>query len=1116
MDDFHLRVGINTGTVVVGSVGSDMHMEYLAVGDAVNLAARLQSAAQPGRVLISEATAKLAKAVFDLNPLGEIGVKGKADPVKVFEVVDRKAAPSSGRGIEGLVAPLVGRDQELAALKAALHKLTDGHGQIVAILGEAGIGKSRLAEEARLDPSFASLRWLEGRSLSYGQTLSFWAITQLINNDLGLSDSDPEAKIKAALRRRLQALFADRAVDLLPYLGHLVGVDLDPESAARIDRLDGETLKRQVLWATTEYFSRLAEEQPTVLILEDLHWADPSTLDALEQLLAVTDRSPLLVLLLSRVERDHGSWQLKVRAETDFAHRYTEIQLRALSTEASGELVSHLLVVADLPESIRTLILERSEGNPFYLEEIIRSLIEEGAITREGDTWRATAQIATAEIPETLQGVLLARIDRLQEDVRRTLQLASVIGKSFLYRLLEAIAAAERQLDGHLSQLQRADLVREKSRRPELEYIFKHSLTQEAAYNSLLIERRKEFHHKVGTALEQLFADRQSEFYGLLAHHFDAAGDGPRAVDYLIKAGDKARLEEAYEEALRCYRRAIELLDELGDAARLANTWLKIGLIHQVNFDFELAHRANETAFALQRQLRVERPKPLPQATEAHEPLKLRMCVAGGGMTTLDPSKLTFLAEAWITSQLFAGLADLDADTNVVPLAARSWEVLDGGTRYLFHLRDDLRWTDGTPVTAHDFEWTWKRFLAPSTDSPYAGVADDILGARDYREGRSPDADSVGVRALDSLTFEVRLTEPVAYFIYLVTQPPTWPLPRTVIEQHGDKWWKPGNILTNGAFRLAEFDENGGVLERNPDYFGEFAGNLDQCVWRAVGSPSAVLQEYVADRADYGIAVTETEIPADVPADQLIFDRSLITGVLLLMPDQPPLDDARVRRAIAHATDRELLGRAFGARLPAVHGGILPPGMAGHSPELGLAFDPQRARQLLADAGYQHPEDLPPLKMHVPTEGPREIFECFRQQLHDHLGLKLERVDMLPGVVWWTLQDSQLQGGAWIADYPDPDNFLRQAWMYRLLRARGWHHVRLDQLLEDAPGVTDRARRLAMYREADRIFVNEEAVVAPWSYSSYRDVHLLKPWVKGLRINAMGHTSLRDISIEPH
>jgi ABC-type oligopeptide transport system substrate-binding subunit/class 3 adenylate cyclase/tetratricopeptide (TPR) repeat protein len=1122
INNFQMRIGINTGIVIVGSMGSDMHMEYTAIGDAVNLAARLQSAAEPGHVLISEATERMVKAAFDLKTLGEITVKGKAAPVRVSEVVEPKGTPSSGRGIEGLFSPLVGRDQELLTLRAALDRLVAGHGQVVAILGEAGIGKSRLAEDVRSELSGTKLHWLEGRALSYGQTLSFWSINQLIKNDLGLSDADPEAKIKVALRRRGNALFGDRTADLLPYLAHLTGVSLDDESAQRVQQLDGETLKRQILWAIAEYFQRVAQERPTVLVFEDLHWADPSTLDALEKLLTLSDRAPLLLLLLARIERDHGSWQIKVKAETDYAHRYTEIDLKPLSSEASNDLVNHLLEVAHLPDGTRRLILERSEGNPFYLEEIIRSLIEQGALVHEGSAWRATAEIANVEIPATLQGVLLARIDRLQEDVRRTLQLASVIGKSFMFRLLEAIAAAERQLDEHLSLLQRADLVREKTRRPELEYIFKHSLTQEAAYNSLLIERRKEFHQKVGEALEQLFADRAEEFYGLLAHHFDAAGNQAKAIDYLIKAGDKSRLEDAHEEAIRFYQRAIELLNQLGDIKRASKTWLKLGLVHQINFEFEKARQANETAFALDREFRAHPAQSRVENVHTAEPCILRQSGRGEQLSTLDPSKTTYAIEAWFSGQLFVGLAEFDADTNVVPHAARSWEVLDGGRRYVFHLRDDIRWTDGTPLTAFDFERTWKRNLAPNVNSVPKELLDDIVGAREYRDGRNPDANSVGVRAVNPLTLEVRLSTPVAYFIYLVAQPITFPLPLTTVEEFGDDWWKPEHIISNGAFRLVEFDAGHGGLERNPDYFGEFSGNLDQYRWTFLDDPAAVLRAYRIGQADYTWGLALADLQGVVPANEFIpIIQPLAVWGLSLHPDQPPLDDLRVRRALIHAIDRQKLMQAYGSHLPLMSGGLVPPGMAGHSPELALEFNLERARQLLEEAGYPNGKKLPVLKYLYHKDEPvrLRISEELRRQWFDHLGIHIELVPMsinVPGS--WIVEGFHIEFTGWSADYPDPDNFLRQSSFYLNPWGRGWRHPYLEQLLGEAARTTDRARRLAMYREVDRILVKEEAVAVPITYDAGRGYYgdLLKPWVKDLKHNALGSFSLKAIVIEPH
>ena len=570
IDTFQMRIGINSGTVVVGQVGSDMHMEYLAIGDAVNLAARLQSAAQPGGILISEATARLVRASIELEAQGAILVKGKAEPVAVYKVIRGKVAPEGGRGFEELYSQMVGRETELGLLRSALDALLKGHGQILTIFGEAGIGKSRLVEEARkhIPDICTALHWIEGRAVSYGQTLSFWMIIQFLYSDLGLSDDDPEVKVRTALKRRIIALFAEQADEVLPYLGHLLGITLEPELSERLRQLDGKALKHQTLLAISRYFQKLAENQPTVIGLDDLQWVDPSSLEALEQILQITDRAPLMLIILSRPEREHNSWGLKLRAETIFAHRYTEIFLKPLSESDQSKMIDGLLAVIDLPDSIRHVILERAEGNPFYLEEIVRSLIEQGAFVPEGGErhslrTQAVKELSDISIPDTLQGLLLARIDRLQDDVRYTLQLASVIGKNFLYRLLKSILHEQVSLEQHLSQLQRVDLVREKTRLPELEYMFKHSLTQEAAYNSLLLERRREFHLRIGEALEQLFTDRKEQYLGLLAHHFEHAHCTEKAVHYYTQAGKHAARLTANQEAISYFNHALASLKYL-------------------------------------------------------------------------------------------------------------------------------------------------------------------------------------------------------------------------------------------------------------------------------------------------------------------------------------------------------------------------------------------------------------------------------------------------------------------------------------------------------------------------------------------------------------------------
>ena len=613
IDDFHMRVGIHVGEVVVGQVGTDEHAEYLAIGDAVNVAARIESAAQPGEVLVSETCVRLIEHTFEVGDLKPVKAKGKTEAVQAATVLGVKDEPGLARGIGGVRTPFVGRSVEINKLKQALQRLCQGQGQIVSILGDAGIGKSRLLEQvyqnicesgdqeqsSHYQPS--SIRWLEGRALSYGGSLSFWTINQLLLSDLALPDGAPEARIIVALRRRLKDLFGDEYIELMPFLAHLLGVELEGDIERRIRSLDRASLRLQTIEVICRYFSQAAGHQPTVLIFEDLHWADPSSLETLNHLMKVTDRAALMILCLTRVERSHASWNIKLRAETDFSHRYTEIFVKRLEDNESLQFVLEILGALDLPEDIQHLVMTRSEGNPFYLEEVIHHLIERGFISRKGDRWAVAPEVGEIGVPETLQGILLTRIDRLEENIRRTLQMASVIGRSFQYRLLNAISDVEKQLEDHLSQLQRLDLVREKSRQPELEYIFKHSLTQEAAYESLLIERRKEFHLRVADALQELFPDHADEFFGLMAYHWERGGNTEKAIKYHLLAGERAQKLHAHLEALGDFNSALELVGEedpthFSILRRRAQVLLELFNGKDAVADFEEIHNQTITA----------------------------------------------------------------------------------------------------------------------------------------------------------------------------------------------------------------------------------------------------------------------------------------------------------------------------------------------------------------------------------------------------------------------------------------------------------------------------------------------------------------------------------------
>jgi ABC-type oligopeptide transport system substrate-binding subunit/class 3 adenylate cyclase len=1118
VEDFQMRIGINTGTVVIGEIGTDMHVEYLAIGDAVNVAARLQSAAEPGKVVVSEACARLVSAAFELKDLGEISVKGKAEPLQAFELIGMKAAPETGRGIEGLPTPHVGRAQEVEKLQSSLLALCDGHGQIVTVMGDAGIGKTRLLEEVKAiicedeggrqtkPISPASIHWLEGRALSYGGSLSYWTITQLLLADLGLSDGAPQVEIIVALRRRVQELFAeDRAEEILPYLAHLLGLKGEAKAEEHIQSLDGETLKKQTLDTVRDYFGHVADERPTVLVFEDLHWADPSSLEAITHLLPLTDQVPLMVLMLMRIDRDHGSWGVKLKTETDFPHRSTEIHLRRLSKGDSSSLLEQLLGETKLPEDIWQTIMERSEGNPFYLEEVIRHLMEQGLIIQDTQGWRATEELEEMSIPDTLQGVLLARIDRLEEDVRRTLQMASVIGKSFLYRILETISEAEMQLVTHLSQLQRVDLVREKARLPELEYIFKHALTQEAAYNSLLHERRKVFHLKVGEALEELFPDRVDEFSGLMAYHFEVAEAPEKALDYLQRAGDQARLAYAHQEAIDFYERALVILKAQGEYDRAARTLMKLGLTYHTAFDYKQSRGAYDEAFAMR-----QREMTIKQETLEPAPHPFRLVLTDP--PTLDPSIHVDSTSGAYIKQIFSGLVEIGAGWEIIPDVAQRWEISEDGRRYVFHLRYDVTWSDGTQVTADDFVYSWIRSLDPAVEVPVgrAGLLYDIKNARAYKEGEISNPDHVGVRAIDRLTLEVNLERASSYFLHAATL--LWPVPRHIVEEHGESWTDLEHIVTNGGFRLESYKPGESmILVRNPTYHGESSGNLErvEVILSTSRYSPEELELYKMDRVDIASLGDGTPHAKNSYAEEYVIVPMQSTFFLGFDTSRPPFNDVRVRRAFAMAVDRERLADEVleGMPVPAT-GGFVPPTIPGHSPGIGLPYDPAQARQLLEQAGYPDGQGLI-IDEIVWIDAYGIIPEYVKSHWMDNLNAEVtvEITDWENVLEMYRSRNVFFMG--WGADYPDPDSFLRVGVRNHSPR---WRNDQYDQLLENAQRTLDQPERIRMYQEADEILI-EEAVIIPIVYAVMD--RLVKPWAKP-PVGQIDDWDFRDIILEPH
>ncbi|HEU4342093.1 MAG TPA: AAA family ATPase, partial [Candidatus Binatia bacterium] len=547
-----IRVGLNSGEVVVRAIGSDLHMDYTAVGQTTHLAARMEQMARPGTILLAPDTLALAEGFVQVMSRGPVPVKGLAAPIEIFELGG--ASPVRSRlhaAVSRGLTRFVGRDAEIELLQKALGRAGEGHGQVVAVVGEPGVGKSRLVWE--FTHSHRSQGWLvlETASVSYGKATTYFPVIELLRSYFCVEPRDDDRKMREKVTGKLLSL--DRVLEpTLPVFLSLLDV---PVEDAEWMKLDPPLRRRKTLEALKLLLLRESQVQPVLLVVEDLHWIDSATQAWLELLVESLPTARLLVLVNYRPEYVHG-WGSKTY--------YQQVLLDALPLASAAELLEALLGTGRGLEDLRRLLIDRTQGNPFFLEESVRTLVETRALTGERGAYRLAGSVQTLQLPATAQAILAARIDRLAPEDKQLLQVAAVVGKDVPFALLEAIAEQpEDRLREALARLQATELLYEARLFPELEYTFKHALTHEVAYAGLLQDRRRALHACILEAMERLYTDRLDEHVERLAHHATRGDVHEKAAHYLRRAGNKAAARSALRDARACYEQALGVLEAL-------------------------------------------------------------------------------------------------------------------------------------------------------------------------------------------------------------------------------------------------------------------------------------------------------------------------------------------------------------------------------------------------------------------------------------------------------------------------------------------------------------------------------------------------------------------------
>jgi ABC-type oligopeptide transport system substrate-binding subunit/DNA-binding SARP family transcriptional activator len=1099
----------------------------------------------------SERTRKAYEQIRD----GEVEsvLRGSTLPAPAIPV----SLPAFLKGPEKLPPVYVGREAELAALDGYLNNALRGQAQVVFVNGEAGSGKSALLQAFVHRSVSAHPDLVVGWGICnafFGQGDPYLPFRDILNMLAGGIESlyangtisrDQAQYLCASFPLVIQALleqgpdlintFLSSSILLTRAATFLPGKHAWRkiiENASRETASAGDYEKSQLFEQYTQVLYSIVSQHPLLILLDDLQWMDPGSGHLLFHLVRRLHNARILIAGAYRAEEvasgrygeRHPLEPLLNELQAAFGKISIDLDM---ARETSGrDFIDDFLDSEPnrLDESFRRELHRRTQGNPLFTIQLLRNLQERDEILLdEQGCWIASSHLNWDSLSPQVEGTISERIGRLDRELQELLLAASVEGEQFTLQVLERVQGTAdrvilRQLSRELEKRHRLvhelGEIRVGSQRL-IRFRFVHTLIQQYMYRQLGSAERAALHKEIGDALESFHKEDIAVVAVQLAHHYREAGIRDKAVEYLLQAGDRARSLYAHQEAIDHYQQALAYLKEMGAIEQSARTLMKLYLVYHSSFDFQRAQQALVEGNALwQRLSEHDVNQPLPPAQDPYRLPTLKEPIFDPGMceTIFDPE--------WIR-QLFCGLVEWSEDRNVIPSAARHWDVLDGGCRYVFHLRKDLLWSDGEPVTAGDFEFAWKRVLDPTTHSLSAKLLYDILGAKDFHQGRIANSDMIGISPIDPYTLVVKLEEPCSYFPYVLADPVSFAVPRHVVEREGDAWTEPGRIVTNGAFQIESWDRSTGKairFIRNPRFSGRFLGNVERVTLTHYQNELDMYQSFVKGELDS----VEFLIP---PSQQDEWKHYQETGQLHIAPlpfvdaiyfvtSQSPFDNPDLRRAFVLATDRQKLAREVENQIPAT-GGYIPPGLPGHSPDIGLPYDPQEARRILASAGYPQGSGFPLVNLLIELvgleKGDNLVFALLQEMWKENLGVTIKKCRQGTTIRNFEAhQDIHLFFLGWLADYPDPASFLQTNF---LIDQGHWQNPIFDALIEEGRHTLDQAQRVELYRQADRVLM-EEAVILPLFYGHIYE--LRQPWVHKPPGSSIYSSKWKDIMLMPH